>query len=431
MKHAISPEALGAFGHPISEAVHACVHCGFCLPTCPTYQVLGQEMDSPRGRILLMKQVLEGALPAEAAQPHIDACLGCLACETACPSGVAYRDLISPYRALNEEGRKRSWIDHARRFALLQTLPYPSRFRAAAVLGRLAAPFARFLPAPFRPMLELLPRSLPPAAKYETRHVPSGPVRARVALHLGCVQQAIAPEINDATLSLLLRHGVEVIIPPHQGCCGALGWHIGAAGDAREHAAHNLATIPYDTVDAVISNAAGCGSGLREYPLILRGTPWEKEAHAFASKVRDISEFLDALGPLTPPPSPPPPTNIAHPDPCHLAHGQGVRAAPRRLLSLIPGATVVSLPEADLCCGSAGTYNIDQPATASELGRRKASHIAATRADFAATGNIGCLTQLRLHLPPEFPETRLLHTTVLLDRAWRGTLLDPPPTRDA
>jgi glycolate oxidase iron-sulfur subunit len=427
MKHAIPTDALGPFGQPISEAVHACVHCGYCLPTCPTYQVLGQEMDSPRGRIVLMKQVLEGALPAATAQPHIDACLGCLACETACPSGVVYRDLISPYRALNEPKRTRPWLDEVKRFALLHTLPHPSRFRLAARLGRFAAPFARFLPATLRPMLELMPRSLPAPVPFNEIYRPAGPARARVALHLGCVQQALEPEINSATLSLLLRHGVEVVVPPRQGCCGALGWHIGAAGDAREQAALNLAAIPYNEVDAVISNAAGCGSGLREYPLILRGTPWESQAAAFAAKVRDIAEFLVTLGPLEPPPPPPRPLTIAYQDACHLAHGQNVRSAPRHLLSLIPDSRLVELPDPAICCGSAGTYNIDHPATAAELGRRKAAAIADTGADFAASGNIGCLTQLRLHLPNHFPPHRLLHTTVLLDRAWRGTLAGQAP----
>lgn len=382
-------------------------------------------MDSPRGRIVLMKQVLEGGLPAESADPHLDACLGCLACETACPSGVEYRGLLSPYRALREESRPRPWADRLKRFALLQTLPYPDRFRFAAKLGRLATGWARFLPSTIQPMLDLLPDALPPARHWKPIYRPQGPARARVALHLGCVQQALEPEINDATISLLVRHGVEVVVPRRQACCGALGWHIGAAGEAREQAAQNLAAIPFSEVDAVISNAAGCGSGLREYPLILRGTPWEKPAAEFSRKVRDIAEFLDALGSLDPPPAPARPLTIAYQDACHLAHGQGVRAAPRRLLAQIPGVTLAELPDAAICCGSAGTYNLDQPATAAELGRRKAAAITATQADFAASGNIGCLTQLRRHLPPEFPATRLLHTTVLLDRAWRGTLFPP------
>ncbi len=427
MKHAISTAAHGPFGPPMAEAVHACVHCGYCLPACPTYQVLGQEMDSPRGRIVLMKQVLEGTLPAAVAQPHLDACLGCLSCETACPSGVVYRDLISPYRALQEPARVRPWIERMKRFVLLQTVPYPARFRLAARLGRLAAPFTRLLPATFRPMMNMLPAALPPATRWKAVYRPAGPPRARVALHLGCVQQALDPEINDATISLLLRHGVEVVVPAGQECCGALGWHIGAADDARAQARQNLAAIPVSEVDAIISNAAGCGSGLREYPLILRGTQWESEARALAAKVRDICEFLVTLGPLDPPPRPAQPLTIAYQDACHLSHGQRVRSAPRQLLELIPGTTLCELPNPDICCGSAGTYNIDQPATAAILGQRKASAIAATHADFAASGNIGCLTQLRAHLPASFPPHRLLHTAVLLNRAWNGTLTAPTP----
>ena len=312
MKHAISTVAHGPFGSPMAEAVHACVHCGYCLPACPTYQVLGQEMDSPRGRIVLMKQVLEGTLPAAVAQPHLDACLGCLSCETACPSGVVYRDLISPYRALQEPVRVRPWIERMKRFVLLQTVPYPARFRLAARLGRLAAPFTRLLPATFRPMMNMLPAALPPATRWKAVYRPAGPPRARVALHLGCVQQALDPEINDATISLLLRHGVEVVVPAGQECCGALGWHIGAADDARAQARQNLAAIPVSEVDAIISNAAGCGSGLREYPLILRGTQWESEARALAAKVRDICEFLVTLGPLDPPPRPAQPRSAVH-----------------------------------------------------------------------------------------------------------------------
>lgn len=405
----------------MAHAVQTCVHCGFCLPTCPTYRVLEQEMDSPRGRIVLMKEVLEGRMSQGEAQPHIDACLGCLACETACPSGVPYRELISPFRARAEETRPRSLTEKLKRFALLQTLPYPARFRLAARLGRLAAPFSRLMPREFQPMMALLPGHLPRAEKLDRVYRPQGPARARVALHAGCVQQALAPEINTATISLLVRHGVEVLVPPRQGCCGALGWHIGEAGDAREKAAQNVLAFPYQEVDAIISNAAGCGSGLREYPLMLLGTPLEKEARAFAAKVRDISEFLAKLD-LEPPPPPSRPLSIAYQDACHLAHGQGVRSAPRALLGMIPNATVREIADPELCCGSAGTYNIDQPETAAELGRRKAQAIVDTGADYAASGNIGCLTQLRSHLPAEWAENRLLHTAVLLDKAWRGEL---------
>ncbi len=421
MKHEIPTAALGPLGEPMARAVQTCVHCGFCLPTCPTYRVLGQEMDSPRGRIVLMKEVLEGRLAADAAQPHLDACLGCLACETACPSGVPYRELISPYRATREDRRKRTWAEQLKRFALLQTLPHPARFRLAARLGRLAAPFARLLPAEFRPMLQLLPKKLPPAAPLAPRHRPDGPPKLRVALLRGCVQQALAPEINTATVAMLLRAGVEVLVPPRQECCGALAWHIGEAGAAQDRAEANLRAFPVGDVDAIVTNAAGCGSGLHEYPLMLRGTPLEPAAKLFAAKVRDVSQILTQLA-LPAPPAPSRPLKIAYHDACHLAHGQGVRSAPRQLLAAIPGVTVVELTDPELCCGSAGTYNIDQPATAAELGRRKADAILATGADFIATGNIGCLTQLASHLPPDWAENRLLHTVVLLDRAHRGTL---------
>jgi glycolate oxidase iron-sulfur subunit len=277
------------------------------------------------------------------------------------------------------------------------------------------------MPRVFRPMLALLPGRLPRPERLGRSYRAAGDRRARVALLTGCVQQALAPEINAATVEVLVRNGVEVVVPPGQGCCGALAWHIGEAGDAREKAAQNLAAFPVDEVDAIITNAAGCGSGLREYPLMLRGTALEGAAGAFAAKVRDVAEFLDALG-AGPPPAPSRPLTVAYQDACHLAHGQGVRRQPRRLLESIPGVKVIELADPDICCGSAGTYNIDQPETAAALGRRKADAIVATGADFAATGNIGCLTQLRAFLPPDWADGRLVHTIVLLARAYRGEL---------
>jgi glycolate oxidase iron-sulfur subunit len=379
---------------------------------------MGQEMDSPRGRIVLMKEVLEGRLELPQALPHIDACLGCLACESACPSGVAYRDLISPFRAHAEARRERTLMDKLKRFALLQTLPYTRRFRVAAHLGRLARPFARLMPRAMRPMVALLPRSLPRPSPLDRVYRPKAPTRARVALLTGCVQPVLAPEINEATIAVLVRHGVEVIVPRGQGCCGALGWHIGEAGEAREKAAQNLLAFPFSDVDAIITNAAGCGSGLREYPLMLRGTALESAARAFAAKVRDICDFLDELG-AEAAPDPGRPIIVAYHDACHLAHGQGVRAAPRRVLECIPGLVLKEIADPEICCGSAGTYNIDQPQVAAELGRRKAAAIMATGADHVVTGNIGCLTQLQAHLPPG---TRLMHTVVLYRRALEGQL---------
>ncbi len=419
MKHAIPAASFGPLGSPMAQAVQTCVHCGFCLPTCPTYQVLGQEMDSPRGRIVLMKEVLEGTLPLAAALPHVDACLGCLACETACPSGVSYRDLISPFRDMASARRERSTFEQLKRFALLQTLPHPWRARIALSLGVLAKKFSRVLPRALREPLAFLPAKLPPASPLAERYRPEGPVRARVALLSGCVQQVLAPEINDATLFLLLRAGCEVLVPRAQGCCGALAWHVGEGGLAREQAVQNLAAFPVESVDAIITNAAGCGSGLHEYPLILRGTPLEEPAKMFAAKVRDASQFLHQLGFQAPPPLAAPVT-VAMQDACHLAHGQGVRSAPRALLRSVPGLQLREIADPELCCGSAGTYNIDQPEIAAELGRRKAATIAATGADFVASGNIGCLTQLAAHLPSTGPKPQ--HTLVLLARTCRGEL---------
>ena len=409
----------------MASAVQSCVHCGFCLPTCPTYQVLGEEMDSPRGRIVLMKQVLEGALPLDKALPHLDACLGCLACETACPSGVAYRDLISPFRAWSEDKRDRPPIDRLRRWTLLHLLPFPARFRFMTRLGLLAKPFRKLLPRALQPALELLPESLPPVQPLLARYEAHGTRRARVALLTGCAQQVLAPEINAATIRVLQSQGVEVLIPHDQTCCGALAWHVGEASQAKACATANVAAFPLD-VDAILTNAAGCGSALHEYPLILGG----EAARAFAHKVKDVGQFLNDLGFLAPPGARAP-LLVAMQDACHLLHGQQVQSAPRRLLQKVPGVALREIADAELCCGSAGTYNLDQPAIAAELGRRKAAAIAATGADCVVTGNVGCLMQLRSHLKQVNPKMRVLHTMVLLDeliRARHGAAATNSPT---
>ncbi len=400
----------------MAEAVQTCVHCGFCLPACPTYAVLGQEMDSPRGRIVLMKSVLEGDLPLEAALPHVDRCLGCLGCETACPSGVRYRELISPFRQKAQEERRRSAAETLRRTALLQLLPYPSRFRWAARLGGIAKPFRALMPKSVRPMLDLLPDTLPPADMLPALVPAQGIRRARVALLAGCAQQVLAPQINRATLLVLAKNGVEVVIPHRQVCCGALAWHVGAGDAAREFARKNLAAFPRD-VDAVLTNAAGCGSGLHEYPLMLRGHPEEAAAGEFAHKVQDVCAFLDALGLSAPIPEPDRKWVVAYHDACHLSHAQGVRAAPRNLLRSIPGLELREISDGDICCGSAGSYNVDQPAIAAELGRRKVVRILETGADFLVSGNIGCLTQIATHLRSAPRCIEVLHTVELLARA--------------
>lgn len=418
MKHALPVEQLGPHGQRMADAVQACVHCGFCLPTCPTYQLDGLEMDSPRGRILLMKQVLEGGLPLAEALPHVDACLGCLSCETACPSGVRYRNLISPFRAWAEARRSDSLAHRVLRRLLLATLPFPERFRLAASLGCLFKPLAPVLPASLRSMLDLLPRTLPGSEAIGGTYRPDGQPRARVALLAGCAQQVLAPEINRDTIEVLVRNGIEVVVPPAQGCCGALAWHVGAARDARNAAAHNLEAFPSD-VDAIVTNAAGCGSCLHEYPLILAGADSQTVAHAeaFAAKAVDATEFLSRHGFI---PSPMVrPVRLAIQDACHLLHGQGVQSAPRGLLRQITGVTVVEIAEAELCCGSAGTYNIEHPEAAQALGRRKVGHLLESGAQVVVTGNIGCLTQLRaasagLEGAPEFS-----HIMSWLARAYR------------
>jgi glycolate oxidase iron-sulfur subunit len=418
MHHRIDAARFGAHGASMAHAVEACVHCGFCLPACPTYRVLGEEMDSPRGRIFLMKEVLEGQLRLDEALPYVDRCLGCLACVTACPSGVRYGDLVTPFRAHAEERRPRRVVDRLMRSVVLGTLPYPSRFRYAARLARLARPLQHWLPTQLKAGLALLPGALPPARPLPAGCPAQGPRRARVALLAGCVQQVLAPGIGWAALRVLTRNGVEVVVPRDQGCCGALAMHTGADGRARELAGWNLRAFPHD-VDAIVTTAAGCGSAMKEYPLLFAGSREAPDARAFAGHVRDVSEFLDTLGLAAPPPLAAP-LRLAYHDACHLSHAQGIRAAPRRLLEAIPDVSLVEFPEPEICCGSAGTYNIDQPQIADALGRRKAEAVIATGAQAIATGNIGCMTQIGLHLARRGRAIPVHHTIEVLDRAYAG-----------
>jgi glycolate oxidase iron-sulfur subunit len=416
MLHSIPEDKFGPFTKPMTQAVEACVHCGFCLAACPTYQVLGQEMDSPRGRIVLMKQVLEGNLGWRQAQPHVDRCLGCLACEPACPSGVQYRDLISPFRALARKQFSRPLGERLRRWFVARTIPYPDSLRAALAGARLLRRLRLGLPAAFRPMLALAPKRLPAAATL--RGAPArGGRRARVALLAGCAQQVLEPDINAATIEVLARNGIEVIVPVAQGCCGGLAWHTGDLRSARLLARRNLDAFPAD-VDAVVTNAAGCGSALHEYALMLRGTPDEDRARAFAERVCDAGAFLARLGLREAMRGFGGPRRIAYHDACHLANAQGVRAEPRLLLAAIPGVELCEVADAHLCCGSAGTYNLDQPAIATTLGAQKARAVAATGAQLVATGNIGCLLQLRQHLATLGSPLPVRHTFQVLRDAY-------------
>lgn len=418
MQHKINLSQIGPRGAAMADAIQSCVHCGFCLAACPTYQVLGQEMDSPRGRIYLMKGVLEEAISVEEAQPHIDRCLGCVACVPACPSGVAYGELLMGYRAMVEGERKRPFLDQAARTLIVETLPYPNRFRLAARTGKLAKLAQSALPEQLGAMMGLLPESLPPALPLPRVYPAQGTRRARVALLAGCVQQALAPQINWATLRVLAANGVETVIPDGQGCCGSILMHIGEDRRAQQLARANLRAFP-DDVDAIITNAAGCGSGMHEYGLLFAGEPEEAQARAFAGKVMDVTVLLDQLG-LVGSPRLAQPTTAVYQDACHLRHAQGVVDAPRNLLNAVAGLELVELNDGGLCCGSAGTYNIEQPQLAHELGRMKAQRIIDTGAALIISGNIGCLTQIQTHLGKLKRPLPILHTIQLLERAYGG-----------
>jgi glycolate oxidase iron-sulfur subunit len=415
VQHHIPLDPANPHAPTMARAVETCVHCGFCLPACPTYLVLGEEMDSPRGRIVLMKGVLEGDLPLEDALPHIDRCLGCLACVTACPSGVRYGELLLPFRA-GAEQTGRSVLERMRRRFLLSTLEWPPLFRIAARVGRMARPAARLLPPSMRTMLALLPDHLAPAARLPAIAPARGPRRARVALLAGCVQQVLDPDINHATLRVLAANGVEVVVPARQGCCGALALHSGDERRARTRAATLLRAFPED-VDAIVTNAAGCGSAMKEYGDVFRGGGQESDAQRFSARVRDVAEFLHDLG-LVAPPALREPLTVAYHDACHLAHAQGIRTAPRALLAAVSNLQVVEIPDGEICCGSAGLYNVEHPATARDLGARKAQAIISTGAQAVAAGNIGCLVQMTTHLARSGAAVPVLHTMQLLDRAY-------------
>jgi glycolate oxidase iron-sulfur subunit len=423
MEHKIDLNSIDSpQGDAMAHAISTCVHCGFCLPACPTYQVLGEEMDSPRGRIVLMRGVLEGSLPLSDASAYLDRCLGCLGCVTACPSGVAYGELITSFRSHTEGQRKRPAIDRLGRAMVSQTLPYPRRFRWAAWMGKFAKPIAAIFPKPMRAMLGLVPDRLPQSVRLPEFTSAQGERRGKVGLLTGCVQQVIAPEIHLATIRVLARNGFDVVVPTGQGCCGALGMHTGKADTARALAEVNLDLFS-DSLDAIITNAAGCGSGIQEYELLFRGHELEAKAVRFAKQVRDISQFLGSV-PLRAPGPLKKPMRIAYHDACHLAHAQGIASAPRRILGQIGGLELCEIPEGEICCGSAGTYNIEQPEIAEILGEKKAKNIASLNVDAVVMGNIGCMLQIQNHLAKQHQGKKpisVMHTIQLLDMAYRDS----------
>lgn len=400
----------------MAKAIENCVHCGFCLPDCPTYNILGEEMDSPRGRIYLMKNVLENNLPAEEAQPYIDRCLGCMACMTACPSGVAYGDLLLGYRSQMEKSRQRPLIDKITRTMIRETLPYPERFRLATQTGKIGKLVKNALPDSMATMLSLLPDSLPEKQPLPVNLPAKGEKRGRVALLTGCVQSVLAPEINFAVAHVLAKNGIEVVIPKKQNCCGSILLHIGEDERAQALASKNFNAFPHD-VDAIIVTAAGCGSGIQDYELLFKGTAHEARAKEFAEKSTDFSTYLAKIGlreakPLQKP------LRVVYQDACHLLHAQGVQSAPRQLLNSIPNLTLVEIEEAGMCCGSAGTYNIEQPEIAAQLGQRKVQYILDAKSDVIVSGNIGCMTQLRTHLKTAGADIPVMYIAELLYQSY-------------
>jgi glycolate oxidase iron-sulfur subunit len=427
-----------------------CVHCGFCLPACPTYQLWGEEMDSPRGRIHLITQILDSGQGTAAAGEHLDRCLGCMACMTACPSGVQYNQLIEAARTWAEEGAPprageggeppsapfpaRSWRERAVRAAIFATFPYPARLRAAlgplraaqltgldklaarsSLLRRLAPEaVAALAVAPGRSPAGRRPRPVFPA------RIPArGARRAVVGMLTGCVQQVLFPQVNAATARVLAAEGCDVIVPPGQGCCGALSLHGGRHAEAAAFARRTIAAFERAGVDAVVVNAAGCGSAMKEYGQVLAADrDWAGRAAAFSARVRDFSEFLAELGPVAPRTELR--MTVAYHDACHLGHAQRITAQPRSLLAGIPGVVLAEVPDGATCCGSAGIYNLVQPAAAAELGARKARNVGGTGADLLVSANPGCSLQIAQALSAAGRPMPVAHVAEVIDAAIRG-----------
>ena len=412
------------------KILRSCVHCGFCTATCPTYVLLGDELDSPRGRIYLIKDMLENDKPAnEEVTLHIDRCLSCLACMTTCPSGVDYMHLVDHARAHIHATYKRPLMDRLTRAMLAKLLPYPKRFRAVIVAAFFARPFAPLVGlipglSRFAAMLRLAPRRLPPRSTNENKRL--YPVlesrKARVALLRGCAQSVLDPAINDAAIRLLTRNGVEVVMPEGEGCCGALVHHMGRTEESHQQARRNVDAwtreIEGEGLDAILITTSGCGTTIKDYGFMLRlDTAYADKAARVSALAKDISEYLEGLDLGAP--KNPSGLAVAYHAACSLQHGQQVRTAPKALLSRA-GFRVSEPAESHLCCGSAGTYNMLQPEIAVRLRDRKAANIEATGAALVAAGNIGCIRQIAgaTNLP-------VVHTVELLDWAYGG----PKPER--
>jgi glycolate oxidase iron-sulfur subunit len=403
-----------------NDILRKCVHCGFCTATCPTYALLGDERDSPRGRIYLIKQMLEGGQAAtEETVRHVDRCLSCLSCMTTCPSSVHYMHLVDHARAHIEATYKRPVIDRILRGVLARVLPNPTLFRFSLRLAQVGRLFAFVLPARLKAMVALAPKRLPPASALDRPQVfPAlGERRMRVALLTGCAQRVLDPEINAATIRLLTRHGCELVVSQGAGCCGSLPHHMGREHEAHAMAQANIAAwhgeAERNGLDAIVINASGCGTTIKDYGFMLRNdAAWAEKSAKVAALAKDVTEVLRDLG-IRPDGSAAPLT-VAYHSACSLQHGQKITALPKQLLTQA-GFTVRDVPEAHLCCGSAGTYNLLQPDLAGQLRDRKVQNIRSVEPDAVAAGNIGCLVQIGSGI-----DVPVLHTVQLLDWATGG-----------
>ncbi|MGR3702073.1 MAG: glycolate oxidase subunit GlcF [Paracoccaceae bacterium] len=402
-----------------NQILRSCVHCGFCTATCPTYQVLGDELDSPRGRIYLIKDMLENErVPDEKTVKHIDRCLSCLACMTTCPSGVHYMHLVDHARAYIEDRYKRPLSDRLLRWVLARILPHPMRFRVALLGAKIGRPLAFLMPdARLRAMLDMAPKDIPPVSRNDDPQTfpAAGPRRKRVALMTGCAQRALNTDINDATIRLLQRHGCDVVIAEGQGCCGALTHHMGKEKESHATAARNIrawaAELDHGGLDAIVINTSGCGTTVKDYGHMFRNTDLAADAARVSAIAKDVSEVLMTLDL---PKGEDKGLTVAYHAACSLQHGQQIKTFPKDLLKRA-GFTVVEPADSHLCCGSAGTYNLMQPEISKQLKTRKIQTLEARNPDVIAAGNIGCMMQIG-----SGTQVPIVHTVELLDWATGG-----------
>jgi glycolate oxidase iron-sulfur subunit len=429
MQTAFTPEKLRDPAMQSSEKIlRTCVHCGFCTATCPTYLLLGDELDSPRGRIYLMKEMLESGKPATPEiVKHIDRCLSCLSCMTTCPSGVHYMHLVDHGRAYIEETYRRPWHDRLIRAILAKVLPHPRRFQAAIVAAKIGRPFKGVIGAlplvgnRLRAMLELVPARLPGRSSFVHPGVfkPEGARRGRVAILSGCAQPVLQPGFNDAAIRLLNRHGIEVVLPKGEGCCGALVHHMGRDAESHAFARRNIdawiAEMDGEGLDAIVITASGCGTTIKDYGFMFRDeAAYADKARRVSEIAKDITEYMAALKLM--PPVRESDLVVAYHSACSMQHGQQIREEPKKLLKQA-GFAVKDVPEGHICCGSAGTYNILQPELAGALRARKVGNIERVAPDLIATGNIGCMTQIE-----KGTAIPIVHTVELLDWATGGPM---------